>query len=292
MDSSVIAFAKSQTLAVAEARKLELNDPLVVEGALPVIQRSESPLFSPQPFVAESTNDTFLEAETCPYDYNDFEDDDEFDMTMNMEQFNHDDQYNDSGDSRDSRDSTVPMPSTERTGSLSHLESDLSQLKINLASRFCYYMTASSSQILVLFYQFIGLISDHVAVIVADLLTEYFNCLRNRFKKLLATKQLDVSEVEGRVSEGSMFDEQNAEVEKDHKVRFIQIRSDSDYLYSFEYWIRNRPVIKELRRLFQSHFKVKNNEEIKDDSFTCFISEVYTRNNKPIEDHCFGMINE
>lgn len=200
MDSSVIAFAKSQTLALAEARKLELNDPLVIEGAFPAIQRSESPLFSPQPFVAESTNDTFLEAESCPYDYNDFEDDDEFDMNMNMEQFNHDDQYTDR-DSRNSGDSNVPVFTTERTESFSHLESDLSQLKTNLASRFCYYMTASSSQILVLFYQFIGLISDHVAVIVADLLTEYFDHLRNRFKKLLATKQLNVNEVEGRVGE-------------------------------------------------------------------------------------------
>lgn len=72
-------------------------------------------------------------------------------------------------------------------------------------------------------------------------------------------------------------------------MRFIQIRSDSDYLYSFECWMKYRPVIKELRRLFQSRFKVKNREEIKDDSFTCFISEVYTRNNQPIEDHCFGM---
>ena len=80
--------------------------------------------------------------------------------------------------------------------------SDLSLLKNNLASRICYCLTAASSQIWVLFHQYISLLSEHIAVVVTDLLIQYSNRLRDRFKKLHETRQVSIHDVEGRVSAG------------------------------------------------------------------------------------------
>lgn len=71
-------------------------------------------------------------------------------------------------------------------------------------------------------------------------------------------------------------------MEKEHKAHFAAIRKDTDYLYLF-YILLNRPAIRELRRLFKQRYSVKSREEIKDDSFTCYFSEVYVRENQPVE---------
>ena len=96
-------------------------------------QQSESPLLSPTPQVNHSDFE-----ERTVYEYNDFDDDDSFSDTMLESEvcFVH--------------DVYSPIPDNSI--------SDFSLLKRNLTSRLCYYMTASSSQVLVVFHQFISLV--------------------------------------------------------------------------------------------------------------------------------------
>lgn len=45
----------------------------------------------------------------------------------------------------------------------------------------------------------------------------------------------------------------------------------------------NRPAVKELRRLFEKRFSIPPRDDIRDDSFTCYFSEVYSRGEPIVE---------
>lgn len=193
MNSSVIAFAKSQTMAVAEVKKYETTDSTLPEGEISLFQQSESPRdsSSPQPLENDHSNSYPSEEEPTEYGYYDYDDfeDDPIDLQA-------------SGSHSAFDEVIEPSPITysqvvelnERYDS-----SNLSQLKCNLASRISYCLTASSSQIWVVFHQLTSLIMDHVTVIVVDLLAKYAAGMRERFKKLHFSRQVDISDVEGRV---------------------------------------------------------------------------------------------
>ena len=193
MNSSVIAFAKSQTMAIAEVKKYETTDSTLPEGGISLFQQSESPRDSSSPQPLENDHSTFCPSEEEPteygyYDYDDFEDD-PIDL-----------QPSERHSALDEVIESSPLTYSEVVELNERYDSsNLSQLKCNLASRISYCLTASSSQIWVVFHQLTSLIMDHVTVIVVDLFAKFSASMRERFKKLHFSRQVDISEVEGRV---------------------------------------------------------------------------------------------
>lgn len=251
----MIAFPKSRTLAI-DTNHLNTMESFGNDNSFHQ-QRSESPLLSPTP----QLNHSDFEERTI-YEYNDFDDNDSFSETP-IE-----------SEGRFTPDDYSPIPMD--------MLSDLSLLKRNLVSRLCYYMTASSSQVLVVFHQFITLVADHIAVIVADLLNQYASRLRNRFKKLNASEEMSICDVEGRVLDSfrcfTRIGKSRSITRRDlHKFEVMQIICILVVLVSIS------PAIKELRQLFRKRYSVKSRDEIKDDSFTCYYSEYFVRENQPIE---------
>ena len=78
-------------------------------------------------------------------------------------------------------------------------ESDLSQLKSNLATRLSLNMTACSAQIWTVFAQLADLLAAHVAAAAKDLAIKAAREMKERFRGLLHVKELPMREVEARV---------------------------------------------------------------------------------------------
>lgn len=78
-------------------------------------------------------------------------------------------------------------------------ESDLSQLKSNLATRLSLNMTACSAQIWTVFAQLADLLAAHVAAAAKDLAIKAAREMKERFHGLLHVKELPMREVEARV---------------------------------------------------------------------------------------------
>lgn len=181
-------------MAVAEVKKYETADTVLPEGGIFALQQSESPRVSSSPQPLENEHPPLYPSEEEPteygyYDYDDFEDD-PLDLHASGSHSAYDEVIEQSPLSY-----SEVVELNERYDS-----SNLSQLKCNLASRISYCLTASSSQIWVVFHQLTSLIMEHVTVIVVDFLTKFAATMRERFKKLHFSRQVDISEVEGRVS--------------------------------------------------------------------------------------------
>ena len=174
----VIAFKKSHTLFDNTA--IMASEPIESFGIDTFTEwRSESPF----PLINQNPNEGDCRSEDPedPEDFEDFEDFDDFDNSRAGE-----------------RDHQFQSMESEVIVHVQDKET-FSLLKNNLVSRLCYYMTASSSQVMILFHKFTAFISDHIAVVTADLLHQYLIHLRNRFTKLYATEKKSIDDVEGRV---------------------------------------------------------------------------------------------
>lgn len=216
VSSATIAFAKSQTLTIAEMDRLEAAGTLRAElpaqdcsSATPL--ESESPSSSPvqTPDVGEASCKWHAKAGDAPVlgegysEYNDFAS--ESDCTepestgrlpCDRESFG---QLSRLLGTHCQSDSSLQSEDAEVAGSEART-SDLSQLKSNLATRLSLSMTACSAQIWKVFAQMTDLLSAHVAAAAKDLATKAAKEMKERFRGLLHVKELPMCDVEGRVS--------------------------------------------------------------------------------------------
>ena len=243
VSSATIAFAKSQTLSIAEMDRLEAAGALHVDtqaqgcsSATPLESESpsgspvaaadkascqwyskasqspavrDSPTVSQSPALDESPtlgqSPTLEESQTPDEgysEYNDFaseSDGAEPESTglagCHRESFG---QLSRLLGARCQSDSSVQSEGAE-TAAGEARESDLSQLKSNLATRLSLNMTACSAQIWTVFAQLADLLAAHVAAAAKDLAIKAAREMKERFRGLLHVKELPMREVEARV---------------------------------------------------------------------------------------------
>ncbi len=83
--------------------------------------------------------------------------------------------------------------------------SSLIQLKINMASRLCYDMSACSCQIWGLFNVVFQFLQDHVAIASHLLMKDRFVMLRERFKSLIHVIPCVLEDIDGHVRKMNML---------------------------------------------------------------------------------------
>ena len=219
VSSATIAFAKSQTLTIAEMDRLEAAGALRLEpqaqgGSSATPLESESPSSSPVSEAGEvggaasrhwyaNPPESPVMAEGEGYsEYNDFASESDSAepesvgaVPCNRESFG---QLSRLLGSHCQSDSSLQSEGVETAGGETRA-SDLSQLKSNLATRLCLNMTACSCQIWTVFAQMTDLLSAHVAAAAKDLATKAAREMKERFRGLLHVKELPMRDVEGRV---------------------------------------------------------------------------------------------
>ena len=215
VSSSTIAFAKTQTLTLAEADKYHASEnvPLLhTESSDINPYTSSSVSVVPYPDILTENNQKKSHPEPerfgysplkeceCYPDYNDFEDDDD------------ESEYSDEAPVRASSSTKlqsllggVPLhTSSEYDGLVPPQQeevkcSDIVQLKKNLATRLCFNITACSCQIWVIHSTFTSLIAQNIAVITRALNLKAIEKLREQVKTVNSVVTKSLQEIEGRV---------------------------------------------------------------------------------------------
>ena len=220
VSSSTIAFAKTQTLTLAEADKYRANESIPLLHAEssdinPYTSSSVSVVPYPDIFTESNQKKSHPEPERFGYspleececypDYNDFDDNES--------------EYSDEAPPRASSSSKLQSllggvslhASSECAGLVPPQQeeikcSDIVQLKKNLATRLCFNITACSCQIWVIHSTFTSLISQNIAVITRALNLEAIEKLREQVKTVNSVVTKPLQEIEGRVVVVCIYD--------------------------------------------------------------------------------------